>query len=175
MNARKQRGPLLAAGTLLGIGLGGFFDGIVLHQLLQWHHMLSSVVPPTGLAEIKTNMLWDGVFHAFTWLMTLAGLGLLWRAGQRAEVPWSTRSFVGSLLLGSGVFNFVEGLIDHQLLAIHHVHPGRNELAWDLAFLASGLLLIAFGSALIRLGRRDEMPSAGQVLRTHAAGPQAAQ
>jgi uncharacterized membrane protein len=26
---------------LLGIGLGGFFDGIVLHQILQWHHMLS--------------------------------------------------------------------------------------------------------------------------------------
>ncbi len=28
--------------TILGVGLGGFVDGIVLHQVLQWHHMLSS-------------------------------------------------------------------------------------------------------------------------------------
>ena len=27
---------------VLGIGLGGFLDGIVLHQILQWHHMLTS-------------------------------------------------------------------------------------------------------------------------------------
>jgi uncharacterized membrane protein len=25
---------------LLGVGLGVFLDGIVLHQVLQWHHML---------------------------------------------------------------------------------------------------------------------------------------
>ncbi len=30
----------LLPGLLVGLGLGGFFDGIVLHQLLQWHHML---------------------------------------------------------------------------------------------------------------------------------------
>ncbi|ELB87945.1 hypothetical protein Rwratislav_37287 [Rhodococcus wratislaviensis IFP 2016] len=29
-------------GIILGIGLGGFVDGILLHQLLQWHHMLTS-------------------------------------------------------------------------------------------------------------------------------------
>ena len=29
-----------SAGILFGLGLGGFFDGIVLHQL-RWHHMLS--------------------------------------------------------------------------------------------------------------------------------------
>jgi uncharacterized membrane protein len=25
----------------MGLGLGGFLDGIVLHQVLQWHHMLT--------------------------------------------------------------------------------------------------------------------------------------
>jgi uncharacterized membrane protein len=25
----------------MGIGFGGFIEGIVLHQILQWHHMLS--------------------------------------------------------------------------------------------------------------------------------------
>ena len=35
----------VAAGILFGLGLGGFVDGIVLHQLLQWHHMLSGWYP----------------------------------------------------------------------------------------------------------------------------------
>jgi uncharacterized membrane protein len=29
-------------GVVLGVGLGGFVDGILLHQVLQWHHMLTS-------------------------------------------------------------------------------------------------------------------------------------
>src|ERR671939_2128846 len=79
-----------APGLLLGIGLGGFVDGIVLHQILQWHHMLSSDgYPPTSLQNLQVNTLWDGLFHAFTWVMTAAGLALLWRAGRRREVPWS--------------------------------------------------------------------------------------
>jgi uncharacterized membrane protein len=57
-----------APGILLGIGLGGFVDGIVLHQILQWHHMLSSEGshPTTTVAGLETNTLWDGLFHAAT-------------------------------------------------------------------------------------------------------------
>jgi uncharacterized membrane protein len=51
--------------------------------------------------------------------------------------------------MGAGLFNFVEGLIDHQILGIHHVKPGSNQLAWDLAFLASGVLLIAVGWIMV--------------------------
>lgn len=150
MNDRMDRGALVSAGTVLGIGLGGFVDGILFHQILQWHHMLSSVVDPTELTGLKYNMVWDGVFHAFTWVMTVVGLGMLWRAGLRSDVPWSTRTFVGSLVLGGGLFNLVEGLVDHQILGIHHVHPGQDVLAWDIAYLALGALLIAIGGALIR-------------------------
>jgi uncharacterized membrane protein len=32
--------------VLLGPGLGSFFDGIVLHQMLQWHHMVTSAGYP---------------------------------------------------------------------------------------------------------------------------------
>jgi uncharacterized membrane protein len=155
MNSRPHRGALIAAGALLGTGLGGFVDGIVFHQILQWHNMLSSEVPPVDLLNMKYNMVWDGVFHAFTWVVTAIGLGLLWRAGQKTTVPWSTRTFVGSLSLGWGLFNVIEGIVDHELLAIHHVHPGRGELLWDLAFLFFGALLVVVGTALIHAGRND--------------------
>ena len=41
-----EEGFLVSAGILFGLGLGGFFDGIVLHQVLQWHHMLTSAGYP---------------------------------------------------------------------------------------------------------------------------------
>jgi hypothetical protein len=96
--AGGRRAALIRAATLLGIGLGGFVDGIVLHQILQWHNMLSSRVEPVDLVSMKYNMLWDGLFHAFTWLATVVGIGLLWRAGANKDVAWSTRTFVGSLI-----------------------------------------------------------------------------
>lgn len=38
--------PLISASTTLGIGIGGFIDGIILHQILQWHEMLSNKYLP---------------------------------------------------------------------------------------------------------------------------------
>ena len=158
-----HHGAIISSGILLGTGLGGFIDGILLHQVLQWHSMLSSVRPPIDLVSMKYNMLWDGLFHLFTWVMCAAGLARLWSAGKRPEVPWSTRTFVGSLFLGWGLFNSIEGVIDHQILGIHHVHPGEGQLAWDLGFIASGLIMIAVGLAAIRAGRADTTPRGGIV------------
>jgi uncharacterized membrane protein len=56
---RNQSQPLIAAGILLGVGLAGFFDGILFHQILQWHQMLTSVLPATSISNIKQNRLWD--------------------------------------------------------------------------------------------------------------------
>ena len=152
-------GPLVAAGVLMGAGLGGFVDGIALHQIAQWHNMLSARVPVTDLVSAKENMLWDGVFHAGVWAMTAVGLAVLWRAGARADVPWSGKTFVGALLAGWGLFNVVEGVIDHQILGLHHVNEySPDQLAWDLAFLAFGALLVALGWALVRSGMRDAGP-----------------
>ena len=145
----------MSAGVLLGTGMGGFVDGIVLHQILQWHNMLSSVRPPTDLLAMKYNMVWDGLFHAFTWVMVALGVWRLWVAGKRTDVLWSGKTFVGSLVLGWGLFNFVEGTIDHQIFGIHHVHPGTSQLSWDLGFLVFGLLQIVAGWAVIRAGRSD--------------------
>ena len=154
--ANLTRTPLIAAGLLLGAGLGGFVDGIVLHQMLQWHNMLSAQLPPDTLVRAKINMYWDGVFHAAVWVLTAVGLALLWSATGRANVPRSGRSLGGALLLGWGLFNVVEGIIDHEILGLHHVREyAADKLFWDLGFLAFGLVLLAGGWGLIRAGRAD--------------------
>ncbi|HEU5026471.1 MAG TPA: DUF2243 domain-containing protein [Spirillospora sp.] len=85
---------------MLGVGLGGFVDGILLHQLLQWHHMLTSTntdrigvkyYDPHTVSGLEMNTLWDGLFHVVCWLAVLIGLAVLYsrvthrrRAGRGA-------------------------------------------------------------------------------------------
>jgi uncharacterized membrane protein len=148
--------PLLLAGIILGVGQGGFFDGIVFHQLLQWHHMFSSVRTDVTIAGMELNTFGDGLFHLFDWVMTLIGIGLLWRAGRREKNAWSGRLFGGALLIGAGLFNLVEGIIDHHILGIHHLKPGIHQLWWDIGFLASGVLLIGIGLVLFQAFKAEE-------------------
>src|SRR3954471_8920138 len=84
-------------GVLLGIGLGGFFDGIVVHQILQWHHMASELFPPTNVANIELNTTLDGLFHLAAWVVTLAGAALMWRAMGTTRARPAGRLFVGGL------------------------------------------------------------------------------
>ena len=159
--------PLITSGVFFGIGLGGFVDGILFHQLLQTHNMLSAVRPKDSIVNMEINMFWDGLFHALTWTMTVIGLVLLWRAGARRDVPWSGRIFAGALALGWGLFNLVEGLIDHHLLNIHHVVERYGQSVYDYLFLASGAVLIVGGIMAIRAGRA-EGPTAGGASRRAA-------
>ena len=151
MAAMSRREPSWRPGLLLGIGLGGLFDGILLHQILQVHAMLSARVPRDTMAGMERNMLGDGVFHAVTWLVTVAGVWLLWRAlaGHRGP-PLSGRAFLGAMLAGWGWFNLVEGTIDHHLLGLHHVVERLGVSVWDWLYLASGLVLIGLGHALAK-------------------------
>ncbi len=150
------RRPLLSAATLIGIGMGGFIDGIVLHQLLQVHSMLSARLPPReSVQNMEVNMFWDGLFHSFSWIMTAAGILMLWRAARRVDVPWSPKTFYGGMLLGWAVFNLVEGVLDHHILHLHHVIEGPGHLPWDLAFLGVSALMLAAAVLIIRAGRRD--------------------
>jgi uncharacterized membrane protein len=156
MERPLKRNPLIASGLILGAGLGGFFDGILFHQILQFHNMLSGRIPVTDLVSAKVNMIWDGFFHAGVWALTCLGLYLLFRSGGRRDVPWSGRILLGSLSMGWGIFNLFEGIIDHGILGIHHVYEYTADHApADMAFLASGALLMGAGWALIRAGRRS--------------------
>lgn len=156
----QRRGPLLAAGLLIGVGMGGFVDGILFHQILQLHNMLSAVRPPTTLVNVEVNMFWDGLFHALTWTTTATGIVLLWRATGRPDVPRSTPALVGATVAGWGLFNLVEGVIDHHLLQVHHVVEGAGHLPYDLAFLASGATFLLVGGGLAATaGSRDARPT----------------
>ena len=141
---------MIAAGILLGIGLAGLFDGVVLHKILKWHHMLSSVKPLTNTYNLELNTLWDGFFLWGIYIVIAVGLVLLWRASQVGDILSSPKIFGACLAIGAGSFNLIEGLIDHHILGIHHVKSGANELAWDLGFLAISAVLVVVGWTLLR-------------------------
>jgi uncharacterized membrane protein len=148
-----------APALLLGIGLGGFVDGIVLHQLLQWHHLLTSTGdhPMTTVAGLEANTLADGFFHVATWICVAVGSWLMFRAWHDGRIAPPYRAHVGLMLAGWGGFNVVEGLIDHQILGVHHVRDDIGApLGWDLAFLAFGALLVLAGAALARSATRAD-------------------
>jgi uncharacterized membrane protein len=138
-----------AAGILLGLGLGGFFDGIVLHQLLQWHHIATSAgYAAADLSALEFNTVLDGLFHAATYGLTIAGLFLLWQASRQQHKEWPARLLAAHMLMGFGIFNLVEGFVDHQLLGLHHVNetvPRSQWIYWDLGFLLWGALMVAAG------------------------------
>ena len=142
--------PVAAGALLIGVGLGGFVDGIVFHQILQLHNMLSAKIRPNTVVNVEVNMFWDGLFHAFCWVSVAAGLAVLWNAVLTPRVAKRTGTLLGGLLAGFGLFNLVEGVIDHHILHLHHVVEGPGHLPYDFAFLASGAALLAAGVLLVR-------------------------
>ena len=80
-----------SAGILIGLGLGGFFDGIVLHQLLQWRHMLTSFgYPADNVRNLEINIV-GRYFHSSTYFLIwgalmLAGGWFLLKGGEQ-ETP----------------------------------------------------------------------------------------
>lgn len=150
MNQARTARPAVAGALTVGIGLGGFFDGIVFHQILQIHNMLSGWLPVTDLLSAKANMVWDGLFHAAVWLISVLGVAMIWRAAQRGDVDFAARHLVGGFLIGWGLFNLIEGVIDHHILGVHHVVESLGPSAWDYAFLAWGAAMILIGWRLVR-------------------------
>ena len=64
----------------------------------------------------------------------------------------------GAMLVGFGAFNLVEGIIDHQILGIHHVNetvPREQWIYWDLGFLAWGAAMVVFGWYLLKRGQEE--------------------
>ncbi|MFI5976065.1 DUF2243 domain-containing protein [Streptomyces sp. NPDC051452] len=167
-------------GIVLGVGLGGFVDGILLHQLLQWHHMLTSTnhdrigvkyYDPHTVSGLEMNTVWDGVFHTVCWIAVLLGLAILYsRVTHNRRAVWASRVLWGWILAGWGLFNLVEGLLDHQILGIHHVHGGPYQAWWDAGFLVLGGLFL-IGGYLLQRGGRPLDPESPEG-RARSAGPE---
>src|SRR3954451_14459506 len=106
--AKRSAGPQaqIWAAFILGFALGGFFDGILLHQVLQWHHFLS-LVGGEALRDIRVQILWDGLFHVAVYAIALLGLGLLWLARSGLGETGGMRLLAWALL-GFGVWQLVD-------------------------------------------------------------------
>lgn len=169
------RSPLKGAGVLLGIGMGSLAYGIVFRQILQLHNMVSGRVTPNSLPDLERNLFWDGMFQAFAWVVAALGVVALWRAGKRPDVPWRKNALIGSMAVGWGLFILAEGLINHQVIQLHHVieraAPGW-QIFWDIVFLLVGVALTGFGTWLIGKDDREARGELGIVtpLRPPRAG-----
>jgi uncharacterized membrane protein len=146
----------LTAGMTLGIGLGGFIDGITLHQIAQWHNMGSAILPPDTMEAMSRNMLWDGLFHLATLGITIVGVFMLWSAAHHGTLPPTAPALIGEMLFGWGAFNIVEGVIDHHVLNLHHVRDlPVHEPIYDWLFLAfGGVGFVLVGWMMFRPSRR---------------------
>ncbi|WP_054753296.1 DUF2243 domain-containing protein [Piscibacillus salipiscarius] len=79
----------------------------------------------------------------------------IFRDARKHELGHNGNIFLSGILIGGGVFNLVEGIIDHHILQLHRVRPmAENPLMYDLAFLASGVILILIGYWLKNQGQK---------------------
>ncbi|GGG06960.1 hypothetical protein GCM10010924_39640 [Rhizobium wenxiniae] len=139
-----------AMGALaLGFSLGGFFDGILLHQILQWHHLLSGL--EQARLDISFLILTDGLFHGLMYVVAITGLYLLWTS--RAPTTQSeTEPLLARAMIGFGIWHLVDAVLSHWVLGIHRVRMDVEQpLLWDLSWLAVfGLLSLATGYHLMK-------------------------
>lgn len=140
------------AGYLLGFALGGFFDGILLHQVLQWHHLLSGV---EAVRDLRTQLLADGLFHVLMYVVALAGLWSLWRGALRNA---NRSQLLCDALIGFGAWHVIDAVASHWILGIHRIKmDAASPLLWDL------LWFFVFGVAFILAGAWMRGRSGGAV------------
>lgn len=149
LSIRRDRRALWG-GLTMGFGFGGLFDAVLLHQILQWHNVISARVVPDTLEHLRTNILADGLLSAAMVVVLGIGFALLWSARGFGRQP--TRQLTGALLLGWGGFNVYDSVVHHWLLQLHHIREGagHSALAYDLGFFVFALVLLGIGANLVR-------------------------
>jgi uncharacterized membrane protein len=113
---KEPNRSLLWPAVLVGIGVAGSLDEIVLHQLLRWHHLDDRGSQAAGLIA-------DGIFHLGSTATLAIGLVLVVQRWHTGRAP--LRQAAAGILLGAGGFNLYDGLIQHKLLGLHRSGPGR--------------------------------------------------
>jgi uncharacterized membrane protein len=143
LSVDPRGGPsLFWPGVLVGIGIAGTLDEVVLHQLLAWHHFYDRSTPTAGLVS-------DGLFHIFSTVVLVIGIVQL--VERRRTSPDPPRLALAGILLGAGGFNLYDGIIQHKLLRLHQVREGvPDNLPYDLTFLATAAAVTLAGALLLR-------------------------
>lgn len=138
-------------GCVLGFALGGFFDGILLHQILQWHHLLSAI----NGDDLRFQVAADGYFHALMYVIAAVGIWMLW-ASQSNSDRMSGRLLFSGILIGFGAWHIIDAALSHWLLGIHRIRmDSSSPLFWDLLWLSLfGLVPVILG--WIMGGPRDD-------------------
>ena len=144
---RAMRRAVIGAGVL-GFGFSGLVDVLVLHHVLQLHHLVSNVYPPTTLAGLRTNLVADGLFSLAMVVSAGVGAGLAWRAERRTSVPLPVRPLTGAAVVGLGVFDLFDVLVNHVLLGLHHATRGPGY--YDPHWVVVSLLIIGGGAYVYR-------------------------
>lgn len=150
------------AAFLLGFSIGGFFDGILLHQILQWHHLLSGIA---GRAQdLRFQIVADGVFHAAMYVVMITGLILLWRKGHDRNL--AGRRVLAVACFGFASWHLIDTVLSHWLLGIHRIRmDSPNPLFWDIGWLlVFGLVPALIGYGLLRnAGPASGPPTGGRL------------
>ncbi|WP_119154371.1 DUF2243 domain-containing protein [Caldimonas tepidiphila] len=145
-----SRRRFLRAGLLTGFAAGGLFDGILLHQVLQWHHLLSALQRPP-FDELRTQLLADGLFHVLMYLIGAWGLVQLARSRGVWNLPDANGCLAAQLAIGFGAWQLVDALLSHWLLGLHRIRTDAGPpLLWDLGWLAVFGLPFLLGGLLAR-------------------------
>ena len=132
------KAPLIGAFTL-GFAFGAFFDGILLHQVLQWHHLLS-LVQGDLYRDIRVQILADGLFHAAAYLLATGGLVLLWGGGRARPAD---RIVLGWAVLGFAAWQFADVTLVHWAIGPASGSGGRAKPSGVGRRLAYGTWLAA--------------------------------
>ncbi|MBG6184188.1 putative membrane protein [Arthrobacter sp. CAN_A214] len=144
----------ILSGLLFGCGLVAFVDEAVFHQILHWHHFYDRSTTAAGLVS-------DGIFHAFSWGATVCALFLF--ADLRRRGALSLPAWTGGVLLGSGIFQLYDGVVQHKVFGLHQIRYGVDLAVYDLLWNFTALVLIVSGGAVLLVRRRR----AGRTIRTH--------
>lgn len=153
----RRLGPAIVTGVLLGIGIAGFVDESIFHQLLQWHNFYWAT-------DQSGRILSDGLFHIGSTLVLLWGVGRMWRDRASATPPHS-QALLGGILSGAGGFNTYDGVVQHVLLHLHlvneHVCPSpldphnsilscRADIPYEVVWIVVGVAVLVAGIVLTR-------------------------
>ncbi len=143
----------LIAGILMGIGVAGFVDETVFHQILHWHHFYDQSSPSWGLIS-------DGLFHAFSWFSVIGGFFIF--ADLRRRRAWRRTWHVAGFLFGLGGFQLYDGTVQHKWWHLHEIRYHVNIVPYDLVWNAIAVATLIAAFVFLMRARREPDRTAGR-------------